>query len=243
SRLLSGLRRAVERRGGRIHERSRVVDVKEGSTVSLRVSGGASVFAEHAIVAAPSLSGPPARAVAHRTYVVAAPVPEHAVPRALYWDSDRPYHYVRGWGRGSAHWPGDQREYLVVGGEDHPAAKPSDPEPRWARLEAWMRERFPMASGVTHRWHGEVQEPADGLPSLGRDPGREGIFRASGFGGSGLTSAAVAAMVLSDSVLGRANPWSRLYDPGRPRSRAGAFVRFGLGAAKRFFGLKRSREA
>ena len=35
------------------------------------------------------------RQAAYRTYVISLPVPKGAIPRALYRDTEDPYHYVR----------------------------------------------------------------------------------------------------------------------------------------------------
>ena len=47
----------------------------------------------------------------------------------------------------------------------------------------------------------------------------------TGDSGNGMTHGTIAGMLLTDLILGRANPWAELYDPGRltlharPRSR------------------------
>ena len=61
------------------------------------------------------------------------------MPKALFWDTADPYHYVRAARRGD----GDGTDVLIVGGEDHKTGQADDAEERLARLEAWTRERFP----------------------------------------------------------------------------------------------------
>src|SRR6185369_1581540 len=88
----------------------------------------------------------------YMTYVVGLRVPRGAVPHALYWDTLDPYHYVRlqPLSYGSAD------EVLIVGGEDHKTGQADHELERYARLEAWARERFPMAGDVAYRWSGQV---------------------------------------------------------------------------------------
>eukprot|EP00741_Cyanophora_paradoxa_P005805 tig00000113_g5626.t1 len=122
-----------------------------------------------------------------RTYVLALRVPRGALgpPRALFWDTEDPYHYVRlksGAGAGAG---GD--DVLIVGGEDHRTGRTPGPyRVRFDRLEAraypppppvlppppplgppkraaaggtqaWARERFPMCRDVVHRWSGQAR--------------------------------------------------------------------------------------
>ena len=82
---------------------------------------------------------PSLKQYAHRTYVVGFRVPPGAVPRALYWDTDVPYHYVR-----LARGGDSSAELFISGGEDHRTGQADDVEERYARLEAWTRERFPV---------------------------------------------------------------------------------------------------
>ena len=59
---------------------------------------------------------------------------------------------------------------LIVGGEDHKTGQEDDADDRFAHLEAWTRERFPMGE-VEYGWSGQVMEPVDGLAFIGRNPG------------------------------------------------------------------------
>src|SRR5205085_4081376 len=116
-----------------------------------------------------------AKQSAWRTYVIAATVPVGAVPRALYWDTLDPYHYVRVVPTGR----GDDR--LIVGGEDHKTGQADDAPLRFARLEAWTCARFGPVGVVQARWSGQIIEPADGLAYIGRHPGEEGqVYVATG---------------------------------------------------------------
>lgn len=237
ARLVAGLARALERLGCRIYGGTRVVAIEGKESVRLVCESGRVLEAQAAVVAAHDVLGPlsvSGRPIPSRTYAIAAPIPNHSLPRALYWDSEKPYHYVRVFSLAGPGWPGEPKEYLVVGGEDHPTGREARPEEGFARLEAWMRKFFPMARAVTHRWSGQILETPDGLPSIGRDPRRPNVFFATGFSGTGVTSAAAAGMVLSDLVHGRPNPWAELYDPARVGIRPVALAREGLRFARTF---------
>jgi nitrite reductase/ring-hydroxylating ferredoxin subunit len=138
------------------------------------------------------------------------------VPAVLSWDTGDPYHYIRTYG-----------DMLIVGGEDHKTGQASDSPARYARLEAWARERFPMMGEVELAWGGQVMETQDYLAFIGRNPAdHENVYVVTGDSGMGITHGTIAGMLLTDLILGRPNPWEKLYDPSRVTLRAaGDFAR------------------
>lgn len=211
-KYLEGLARCILRDGGRIHTGNHVTGVESG-----RVAGeGFSVRAPHVAVCTNSpISDRVAlhtKQAPYRTFAIAARLPAGAVARpALWWDTLEAYHYVR-----LQPIEGDAAHvWLIVGGEDHKTGHHDDADARFARLEAWTRERFPVVA-VDARWSGQVMEPFDFLGFLGRDPsGMEGVFVVTGDSGHGMTHATIGGLLVADLVLGRANPWEALYDPSR----------------------------
>ena len=150
----------------------------------------------------------------YRTYVIAARVPRGTVPRALYWDTADPYHYVRLGGAGDA---ADRRRR---GPQDRPGGR----RRRALRaLEAWTRERFPVGE-VEYRWSGQVMEPVDGLAYHRPQPAATRATSSSppATPGHGMTHGTIAGMLLTDLILGRPNPWETLYDPSRKSLKSAA---------------------
>ena len=213
-KYLSGLAVAVTRADGRIFERTHVEDWDVQERVKVLVPGMGSVTASDLIVAtnAPIASRIkfPLRQFAYRTYVAALRLRRGELPKGLYWDTADPYHYLR-------FMPADEGDggLLLVGGEDHKTGQPGkeDGEERYRRLEAWARERIPQAGDAQFRWSGQIMEPADGMAFIGRYS--DHVYIATGDSGQGMTHGTVAGMLLRDLLLGRDNPWAKLYDPGR----------------------------
>jgi Rieske Fe-S protein len=106
--------------------------------------------------------------------------------------------------------------FLVVGGEDHKTGHAGATPTRFAALEAWARPLWPEPR-VAYRWSGQVVEPADGLPFIGRHPGARHVHDGTGFSGNGMTFGTLAGMMLSDAVSDVPNPWAALYDARRIR--------------------------
>ena len=142
-----------------------------------------------------------------RSYVVAAPIESGLVPDSLFWDASDPYHYTRIL---------ETRKglHLLVGGEDRGVGKKANDERRYEGLESYCRDRFGIEE-FSHRWSGQINEPADGIPFIGRSPHRKSVWMASGYSGNGITYGTLAGMMLADATLGRDIRFARLFDPAR----------------------------
>jgi glycine/D-amino acid oxidase-like deaminating enzyme/nitrite reductase/ring-hydroxylating ferredoxin subunit len=231
-RYIGGLARAARRRGARIFGGFHAERIQGGTPA--RVTAGDRKVTARAVVVA--TNSPVNDRVAihtkqapYMTYVVGALVPKGSVTRGLFWDTDEPFHYVR-----LQELPHGS-DCLIVGGEDHKTGQADDTWDRHARLEAWARERFPMIESVGYKWGGQVMETLDGLAFIGRNPGDENVYIATGDSGVGLTHGTIAGMLLTDLILGRENPWSELYDPSRkvPLA-AGRFLRENVNVAAQY---------
>lgn len=233
-RYLNGLAEAVEKRGGQIFTDSPVEEVEDGTPVRVRTRSGFTVTAASAVVATNTPIND--RVALHTkqspytTYVVALEIPPGSVHRALYWDTLDPYHYVRVQS-GSEGEP----ELLLVGGEDHKTGQADDADERYARLEAWTREHFPVAGGVRYRWSGMVLESLDGLAYIGRNPGDENVYVVTGDSGMGMTHTTISGMLVRDLIVGRENAWAEIYDPARkPVKAAGEYAKENLNVGAQF---------
>lgn len=226
-KYLAGLARAVEKYGGRIHNGTHAVKISTESDVVARVEvdGGYEITCQSVVVATNSpfndLVTMHTKQAAYRTYVIGLSVQSGSIPRHLYWDTGDPYHYVR------LQSISDENDVLIVGGEDHKTGQEDDAEERYARLEAWARERFVPAGEVLFRWSGQVIEPIDGLAFIGRNPADSpNVFIATGDSGMGITHGTIAGLLIRDLIMGYENEWATLYNPARKTVRAaGEFLR------------------
>jgi glycine/D-amino acid oxidase-like deaminating enzyme/nitrite reductase/ring-hydroxylating ferredoxin subunit len=214
-RYLRGLLDAVRRMGVEIHNDTHATAFEGGEPA--RVSTERGTVTCNAIVMATNTPVNDRVAIhtkqaPYRTYVLGARVPRGSFPLVLLWDTPDPYHYVR-------LQPGTSDEsddVLIVGGEDHKTGQADDLDERFARLEAWTRERFPQVRSIDYRWSGQVMEPVDALAFIGRNPLDEpNVYVATGDSGQGMTHGTIAGMLLADLITGRENAWASLYDPSR----------------------------
>lgn len=224
-KYLNGLAKAVQARGGQIYTDSPVEQITDSQPARVQTRSGFTVTAAAVVVATNSPIND--RVALHTkqapylSYVIAAEVPRNSVARALYWDTEDPYHYVR-----LQTLDGGESELLLVGGEDHKTGQADDADVRYARLEAWARERFPSMQRVVYRWSGQVYESLDGLAFIGLNPGDKAVYVATGDSGMGMTHGTIAGMLLRDLIVGNDDAWAVIYDPARkPFKAAGEFVK------------------
>lgn len=214
-KYLTGLAHAIERDGGHIFCGSHADKIEDGTPCSVTTTNGFTVTADAIVVAT---NTPVNDRVAihtkqapYTTYVIGARVPHGSVPAILLWDAPQdlsiPYHYIR-------IEKGEEYDTLIVGGEDHKTGQKHDGSQRWGKLEQWARSRFPIEE-IAFRWSGQVMEPVDSLAFIGRNPGDDNIFIATGDSGMGMTHGTIAGILLTDLFSGQPNPWTDLYDPSR----------------------------
>jgi Rieske Fe-S protein len=202
--------------GAQVFENTRVIGVADGEPCLVETDRGV-VRAAHVFVAA---NVPVNNRVllhtkiaAYRSYALASAFPP-ALVSGLFWDTDSPYHYTR------THHAGGHT-YLIVGGEDHRTGEKTDTDACYERLHTYAAQRFGMPP-PSHRWSGQIIEPVDGLPFIGRNSGSQHVYVATGYGGNGMTFGTLAGMIVSDLIEDRENPYASLYDATRVKPIAAA---------------------
>jgi glycine/D-amino acid oxidase-like deaminating enzyme/nitrite reductase/ring-hydroxylating ferredoxin subunit len=214
-RYLLPLLEAIPGGGSHVFEGTRVVDVHDGEPCRLEtetgtITAGDVVVATHVPLNRFFIQ---TKLAHYRSYVLACRV-SGPVPDGLFWDDEDPYHYIRAQ-------EAEGGTLLIVGGEDHKTGQDDDTEARYRSLLDYARERFDVRS-VAYRWSAQVAEPVDGLPFMGRNALSSRVYVGTGYSGTGLTFGTLAAMISSDLILGRENPWARLFDATRVKPVAGA---------------------
>lgn len=230
-KYLSGLAFAIEQHGGRIFTGAHADQINSGSPAQVKI-GRFAVTAGSVVVA----TNVPVndrfaihtKQAPYMTYVVGFRIPRGSVPAVLAWDTGDPYHYIRTVQYG-------ENDVLIVGGEDHKSGQADDQAERYSRLEAWTRTRFPIAGELMFTWGGQIMETVDYLAFSGRNPGDDNVYVHTGDSGMGLTHGTLGGMLISDLILGRENPWAKLYDPSRKRMGAASeYVSENLNVARQY---------
>ena len=209
----AGLALAIQKRGGQLFSHAAYSghdDVGGGLKIYTEnqpvIRAGAAMFATNSPVN--DRVKVHTKQVPMRTYAIAGKVPSGSIEDALIWDTLWPYHYVR------LQPAGDGQDWLIAGGEDHRSGTANDMDDRFARIEAWVRERFPSFKGAEHRWSGQVMEPVDFLPYSGRD-GSDRIYVHSGDSGTGMTNGVAGALNFIALYRNHKARFADLFDPAR----------------------------
>ncbi|HEX7596361.1 MAG TPA: FAD-binding oxidoreductase [Gemmatimonadaceae bacterium] len=127
--------------------------------------------------------------------------------RCLVWESARPYLYART--------TSDNR--IIAGGEDDPFRDPHERDKRVEKkadaLLAKLRKLFPrIEMELAYSWAGTFGETKDSLPFIGAHPSVDPrVLYALAYGANGMPFSAVAAEVLTATVLGKSHRYQSTF--------------------------------
>ncbi|MCM1193115.1 MAG: FAD-dependent oxidoreductase [Butyrivibrio sp.] len=111
-------------------------------------------------------------------------------------------------------------DVLLLGGNAHRTGE-SRKGGAYGSLKAAACKFYPEAR-IVHMWAAQDCMPHDGIPLIGRySLWHPNWYVATGYGKWGMTSSMVAALLLTDMITGKRNPWENLFAPGRIRTETG----------------------
>jgi len=226
-RFLLGLAEDFVRRGGRIVERTRVLELTGDDPPVLRTEGGATLTANDVVVAThwPIIDRIKVytRMTPRRDFVVAGPLPADRDPAGMYITAEDNIRSVR-----TAPYGDGQRLLIVTGETFRPGtARASE---RLDRLVEWTQRYFPVDTRA-YQWAAQDHNTTDGIPYIGRMD--EHLYVATGFGGWGMTNGVVAGLVIPGLIDANPPPFADLFDPGRlhPTAEAGGLLKGAVSTA------------
>jgi glycine/D-amino acid oxidase-like deaminating enzyme/nitrite reductase/ring-hydroxylating ferredoxin subunit len=226
-KYLLALAEMIPGEGSHVFEKTMATDVKSGDLCVVETSRG-TIRARNVIIAThlPFEDGGLffVKAHPHRSYAVAAPLDEAKAPDGMFINSGTPTRSVRTIQDG-------ERTLIQVGGEGHRPGEEDDTAARYQVLEDFLSESWPEAGAVEYRWSTQDYMSVDRVPYIGRlRRTSEHVYAATGYSKWGMTSGTLAGMLLTDQILGRPNPWAKLYEAKRITPKA-SFKRFLSGNA------------
>lgn len=207
-KYLAGLAHAFTAAGGIIYDQTRVNEVEElrDRTVRLATPAG-TVHANQALIATllpPGvLGGYFAKTRPSRSYGLAARL-RGQPPQSMAISIDSPSRSTRPW----------QDDGLIVVGNGHEPGAVEDTSGNAHDLEDWTRSTFDVAS-VEYAWSAQDYSTPDLIPYVGRSAMSSTILIATGFNKWGLSNGTAAAMMLTDLLAARDNPWLPAFDASR----------------------------
>lgn len=203
-----GLLTAAKRAGAQVFEKSPVKRIRQtDGGVRLHTATG-SIDAKKAIIATgyatQSFKPLAGRFEMRHTYVlVTEPLTPHqkrevGLGPVLLWDTETPYHYIR--------WVAGNR--LMIGGADRPVRGGGVRAAKFGAATRELREHFeclyPALAEVAidYAWDGLFAMTPDSLPYIGPHRRYPNHLFALGYGGNGMTFAALSARILLEQWQG-----------------------------------------
>lgn len=216
-----GVLKAAKRAGAQVFEKSPVRQIRQTAVgVRLHTPGG-TIDASKVVIATgyatdyfKPLAG---RFEMRHTYVL---VTESLTPHqkrevglgpVLLWDTETPYHYIR--------WVAGNR--LMIGGADRPVRAGAGRAAKFGAATRELREHvqclYPALAEVAidYAWDGLFAMTPDSLPYIGAHRRYPNHLFALGYGGNGMTFAALSARILLEQWQGRVTGDHGLFAFGR----------------------------
>lgn len=214
--LTLGLLREARCYGARI---SFAVDIERLESrpdcVGLYSSDGQAIVADRVILASgyerPTWFLPPAFKVGS-SYAIASPpglAPQWR-DNAMIWEASSPYVYARATADGR----------VIAGGEDESFDDAQQRDALIGEKAGTLQAKLAALTGqneiaVDCAWAAAFGSSPDGLPAIGRAANQERVWLASGFGGNGVTFAALAAELIAAEFAGESDPDADAFNPYR----------------------------
>jgi len=130
--------------------------------------------------------------------------------KAMLWQAGDPYLYARGTADGR----------IIIGGEDEALVDAQARDRLLATKRGTLEAKGAKLVGLEdlsadRAWTARFCTSPDGLPAIGRAANSERVWLAYGYGGNGITFAALAAELLSAAMAGSPDRDANLFDPYR----------------------------
>lgn len=146
------------------------------------------------------------------SYAIATPTGSMPLWRenAMIWEASSPYLYARATGDGR----------VIAGGEDEDFADARQRDALIGAKSGTIRAKLEAMTGRSRialdcSWAATFGSSPDGLPAIGRVIGYDRLWLASGFGGNGVTFAALATDLLAAALNGKPDVDAECFDPYR----------------------------
>jgi len=210
-KYLCALAREIEGDGYHIFEKTRALKVEGDDPITITTDKG--TVRAHKVIQATRfpINDKPGmffqRLYQSRSYVLGVRIKE-AFPEGMFINAEEPTRSLRSQ-------PADEGELILVTGEGHRTGEGNHEIDHYRNLEKWIRSVYSVNS-IDYRWSTQDTITIDQIPYIGQlTSDSENSYLATGFRKWGMTTGTVAAMILTDMILGKPNPWEEVYDPSR----------------------------
>lgn len=233
-KFLKKLVRDIPGQGSHIFEKTKAVNIQEGSPLIVVTDSGNKIKASKIVIAShfPFFDGGGfyfSRMYLERSYVVAATIKDE-FPEAHFISAEDPGHSLR-------YTPSKYGRLVLFAGEHHKTGHGTDTNKHYKNLMDFASQHFRI-DNIYYRWSTHDCMTTDGVPYVGNLTARSpNIYVATGFGKWGMSNGIASAKILSDLITVGDNPWAQVYSPSRFITSGSAlqtFVGINLSVAEKY---------
>ncbi|TFD93572.1 FAD-dependent oxidoreductase [Jeotgalibacillus sp. R-1-5s-1] len=198
--------------GGKVFEHSPAVSVEEGSQMKVVTATGRKITCQKLVVGShfPFIDKKGAyfsRLQPQRSYLIAVE-PQNEFEGGMYITAGNPVRSIR-------QAAGQDSFIMLIGGEGHVTGRESNTLSNYLALEAYADEAFGIKQYL-NRWSAQDLITLDKVPYIGPiNQSSPNIFVATGYRKWGMTNGTAAALLLSDLIEEKDNPYIDLFTPSR----------------------------
>ena len=193
-----------------LFEHTQVIKAEEGEPCKLHTLYG-TVTADKVVMATHSPKGVYGVHTAmepYREYAMAVRLEGELPAPGVYWHvQSGPQYSIRPYRE-------QGQNYLLVLGEPYKVGTKTNNEELLSKIASYLRSHFQVGE-IQYVWAAQNYKPADHLPYIGTSLLESNTYIATGFSADGLTYGTLSGMIISDAILGKENPWAKIYDPKR----------------------------
>jgi glycine/D-amino acid oxidase-like deaminating enzyme/nitrite reductase/ring-hydroxylating ferredoxin subunit len=211
-KFLKHLAEAFIEMGGQIFENTTAVDMEEGSEPVITTRDNRKVRCRQLVISTHfpfyDLKGFYfSRMQVQRSYVLAVKT-EKEFPGGMYINAETPTRSLR-----YTDWNGER--LVLFGGDSHVTGQEENTHQYYEALEAFASQTFGIKE-IPFRWSAQDPITLDKIPFVGHySSSTENIFVATGYRKWGMTNGINAALLITDLVTKKENPYKDLFEPQR----------------------------
>ena len=207
------LAESLQQQGCQIFENTRVLDIDEKNSCTIKTSTGKIVTAKKVVIATHTPIGVntiQAFTAPYRSYVVAARLQNNQYPEGHFWDLDATHHAT------CTHaTTGTTPDILMVAGSHHKVGQEKNTKMHYKELESFLRQHFEI-SEIVNQWSAQHYQSADNVPYIGlANRFAKHTYMATGYFADGLVYGTIAGIIIGDLILNKKNEWTETYNSNR----------------------------
>ncbi|WP_117169420.1 FAD-dependent oxidoreductase [Paraliobacillus sediminis] len=209
---LNHLVKASTDNGVAIYEHTTATDIDFGENPTIHTKDKKKITCKHVVMAShyPFYDKKGlyfSRIHPERSYLIAITA-NKKFPGGMYINAEQPTRSIRTT-------MDEGEEVWLIGGERHKTGQEKETNDHHVELETFANQNFGIKD-YKYRWSAQDLTTIDKVPYIGAVTANEpNVLIATGYRKWGMTNGTVAAMILSDTIRNKENPYTSLFKPSR----------------------------